>query len=98
MTHSFSSKPEIQGGKGNKEHNEKVLLNLEEVKVRNMPTSLFRHVKVVWDAVSTSWLFVLTVFSGSNTNQVNVYAVSLHVCMFGLVSVYIDDFMHGCIH
>ncbi|KAM9837979.1 katanin-interacting protein [Aulostomus maculatus] len=31
--HCFSSRPESQGGQANQEHNEKVLLNLEEVKV-----------------------------------------------------------------
>ncbi|XP_034413833.1 protein KIAA0556 isoform X2 [Cyclopterus lumpus] len=33
VSHSFSSRHESQGGKANQEHNEKVLLNLEEVKV-----------------------------------------------------------------
>lgn len=60
VTRSFSSRPEIQGGQGNKEHSEKMLLNLEEVKVnrkRNMLTVLFHHFKVVWDAVNHLNLF-----------------------------------------
>jgi len=48
VSHSFSSRHESQAGKANQEHNEKVLLNPEEVKVsrrRNMPSVIFHHVK-----------------------------------------------------
>lgn len=53
---SFSSRPESQGGQTNQEHNEKVLLNLEEVKV-----SRKRNVYMLsWDAVNH--LFVPCLF------------------------------------
>lgn len=35
LQRSFSCRPEVQGGPANPEHSEKVLLSLEEVKVRN---------------------------------------------------------------
>ncbi|XP_026207024.1 protein KIAA0556 isoform X2 [Anabas testudineus] len=44
VTRSFSSRPEIQGGQGHQEQSEKVLLNLEEVKVlrRSLEVSMRR--------------------------------------------------------
>ncbi|XP_026172275.1 protein KIAA0556 isoform X2 [Mastacembelus armatus] len=44
VSRSFSSRPEIQGGQSDQEHNEKVLLNLEEVKVlrRSLEVSMRR--------------------------------------------------------
>ncbi|XP_068439224.1 katanin-interacting protein isoform X1 [Clinocottus analis] len=44
VSHSFSSRHESQGGQANQEHNEKVLLNLEEVKVlrRSLEVSMRR--------------------------------------------------------
>ncbi|KAM9715846.1 katanin-interacting protein isoform 1-T1 [Menidia menidia] len=44
VSHSFSSRPESQGGQANQEHSEKVLLNLEEVKVlrRSLEVSMRR--------------------------------------------------------
>ncbi|KAM4524710.1 katanin-interacting protein isoform 1-T1 [Odontesthes bonariensis] len=44
VSHSFSSRPESQGGPANQEHSEKVLLNLEEVKVlrRSLEVSMRR--------------------------------------------------------
>ncbi|XP_030256065.1 protein KIAA0556 isoform X2 [Sparus aurata] len=44
VSRSFSSRPESQGGQANQEHSEKVLLNLEEVKVlrRSLEVSMRR--------------------------------------------------------
>ncbi|XP_017274072.1 katanin-interacting protein isoform X2 [Kryptolebias marmoratus] len=44
VSHSFSSRPESQGGQANQEHSEKVLLNLEDVKVirRSLEVSMRR--------------------------------------------------------
>ncbi|XP_041671990.1 katanin-interacting protein isoform X2 [Cheilinus undulatus] len=44
VSRSFSSRPESQGGQASQEHNEKVLLNLEEVKVlrRSLEVSMRR--------------------------------------------------------
>ena len=75
VSRSFSSRPESQGGQANQEHSEKVLLNLEEVKVRgrrNMSTVSF-HLLVVnrLNLFYAPGCLFMMVFSVSHINQGN---------------------------
>lgn len=60
VSRSFSCRPESQGGQASQEHSEKVLLNLEEVKVssyRNTHTVSLHLVKVACGEVNHLNLF-----------------------------------------
>lgn len=65
VPHSFSSRTESQAGQTNQEHSEKVLLNLEEVKVsgRRVPYAVSLCVNVAWMFLKFIG-YSLTVFTG----------------------------------
>ncbi len=110
VSRSFSSRPESQGGQANQEHSEKVLLNLEEVKVsgrrRNMYTVLLHLVKGVRCSESSKfvlcpWLLIYVGYSLVVTQITGMLKLSacmcvcLHPCVLTLMTVCEDVYVNA---